>query len=108
MRQAGYLAAAGIYALKNNIERLATDHEHAKQLGEALQKKDFVSDLMPVETNIVIFSVKDRFTSDSLVSRLKEDKIYGYAISPTQVRLVTHFDLSQQMIQKTIDVIQAL
>ncbi|HVF96763.1 MAG TPA: GntG family PLP-dependent aldolase [Flavisolibacter sp.] len=108
MRQAGYLAAAGIYALKNNIERLATDHEHAKRLGEALQKKDFVSELMPVETNIVIFSVKDRFTSDSLVSRLKEDKIYGYAISPTQVRLVTHFDLSQQMIQKTIDVIQAL
>ena len=108
MRQAGYLAAAGIYALKNNVDRLAIDHQHAQQLAEALGKKDFVGDMLPVETNIVIFSVKDVFTPVSLVAKMKEQGIFWYAISPTQVRIVTHLDVSPDMIQKTIEVINAL
>ena len=57
MRQAGYLAAAGIYAFENNIERLAEDHEHAKKVGEALAQKPFVKSVVPVETNILIFEM---------------------------------------------------
>ena len=105
MRQAGYLAAAGIYALKNNIERLTEDHGHATLLADALRKKDFVGEVLPVETNIVIFSVKDRFTPQSLVTKMKEQDVWWYAISPTQVRIVIHLDVSSDMIQKTIDVI---
>ena len=60
MRQAGYLAAAGIFALENNIERLAVDHFHAKQIAYALLEKDFTGKMMPVETNIIIFEVKGR------------------------------------------------
>lgn len=108
MRQAGYLAAAGIHALNNNIERLHQDHDHAKLLAEALSKKDFVGAVLPVETNIIIFSVKERFTPQSLVAKMKEQNIFWYAISPTQVRIVTHLDISPDMIRKTIAAIEAV
>lgn len=108
MRQAGYLAAAGIYALQNNVERLNQDHDHAKQIAEALNKKDFVSEIMPVETNIIIFSLKQPWTSQKLVHKLSESNILGHPISSTQVRLVTHLDVSAEMVEKTIDVINKL
>jgi threonine aldolase len=108
MRQAGFLAAAGIYALKHNIERLETDHTHAKQLADALAKRDWVVSVMPVETNIVIFEVRQPFDPKRLVEKWKEHNIYGYAISPTQVRLVTHLDLTKEMIDKTIQTIESL
>lgn len=108
MRQAGYLAAAGIYALKNNVERLKQDHYHAKQIAVALKKKNFVSEILPVETNIVIFEVKQPWTAPALVEKLKEDNILGHPISPTQVRLVTHLDVTPAMVEKTIDVINKL
>ena len=107
MRQAGYLAAAGIHALQHHVDRLHEDHQHAKQLAEALAKKDFVETVLPVETNIIIFSVKDRFDPKSLVEKMKEENILWYAISPTQVRIVTHLDISPEMIKRTIEVIQA-
>src|SRR6185437_13538022 len=66
MRQAGYLAAAGIYALENNVERLSVDHLHAKQIASALLDKDFTGKMMPVETNIIIFEVKGRYTAATL------------------------------------------
>jgi threonine aldolase len=108
MRQAGYLAAAGIFALKNNVERLKQDHGHAKQIADALKKKDFVTEILPVETNIVIFGVKQPWTAPALVEKLKEDNILGHPISPTQVRLVTHLDVTPEMVEKTIDVINKL
>lgn len=108
MRQAGYLAAAGIYALKNNVERLKDDHVHAKQIAEALTKKDFLGEMLPVETNIIIFGVKQPWTAKSFVEKLKEFGILGHPISPTQVRLVLHLDISPEMVQKTIDVIKKL
>jgi threonine aldolase len=108
MRQAGYLAAAGIYALKNNIERLKQDHDHAKQIAEALKKKDFVGEIFPVETNIIIFEVKQPWTAPGFVEKLKEFDILGHPISPTQVRLVTHLDVTPEMVEKTIDIINKL
>lgn len=108
MRQAGYLAAAGIYALQNHVDRLSEDHRHAAQLAAALAEKDFVEAVLPVETNIVIFSVKGRFSPQSLVDRMKEEGVLWYAISPTQVRIVTHLDVTPEMIEKTIQVIDAI
>lgn len=108
MRQAGYLAAAGIFALKNNIDRLQQDHDYAKQISEALKKKDFVEEILPVETNIIIFGLKEPWTAKSFVEKLKEFDILGHPISPTQVRLVLHLDISPEMVQKTIDVISKL
>jgi threonine aldolase len=106
MRQAGYLAAAGLFALKNNITRLRQDHDHAQQIATALTAKGI--EVLPVETNIVIFNAPAPYNPVSLVAKLKEQGIWGYAISPTQVRLVVHLDITPEMIDKTITVIKSL
>ncbi len=108
MRQAGFLAAAGTYALQNNIERLADDHVAAKEIARALIEKDFIGKIMPVETNIIIFEVINSYTPKELVERLKQDDILCLAISPTQVRMVTHLDVTKEMLKKLIQVIEAL
>jgi threonine aldolase len=108
MRQAGFIAAAGIYALRNHIDRLEEDHQHAQQLGAALSELPFVSQVLPVETNIVIFTVAEGYTPQGLVAKLKEKGILGYAISASQVRLVTHLDITPEMVKETIRILQQL
>ena len=108
MRQAGILAAAGIYALDNNIERLKQDHEHAKRLSDALKQKDFVGELLPAETNIVIFEVTGKYTAKQLAAELKKHDILAIAISANQVRFVTHLDINSEMVEKAINVIEKL
>jgi threonine aldolase len=108
MRQAGYLAAAGIYALENNIERLAEDHFHAKQIAEALLKKDFTGAMMPVETNILIFEVKENYTAASFVEYLKKFQVLCLPISSNQVRMVLHLGVTSEMIRNLVQVIHAM
>jgi threonine aldolase len=108
MRQAGFLAAAGIYALENHINRLAIDHEHTKRIAAAIAKNKAVASVLPVETNIIIFEVKVPGGSPLLVSKLKEEGILGYSISPNRVRLVVHLDITEQMVEKTIRVFEQL
>lgn len=108
MRQGGFIAAAGIYALENHIERLKEDHLHAKAIAEAISSRSFVKLMLPVETNIIIFELDDSLTAPQLVARLKEQDILGYAISPNRVRLVTHLDITPAMTEKTIQVFNQL
>lgn len=108
MRQAGYLAAAGIYALENNVERLADDHFHAKKIAEALRKKDFTGTFLPVETNILIFEVIGRHTPASFTEEMLKNDIKVTVISKTQVRMVLHLDITEDMVKKTIKVIEEL
>lgn len=108
MRQAGYLAAAGIYALENNINRLAQDHEHAQMIAAAFAEKEFVSYLLPVETNIIIFGVEPPYTPTELVQKFKEHGILMYPFSATSVRLVLHLDITPEMVEKTINTIKSL
>ncbi|MEN9701070.1 MAG: low-specificity L-threonine aldolase [Bacteroidota bacterium] len=108
MRQAGYLAAAGIYALDYHIERLADDHKNALILSEALSKKEFVQSILPVETNIVIATIGGKYTAASFVAALKEKGILAIAMTPTQVRFVFHLDINEMDLSKTIDAIQVL
>lgn len=103
MRQAGFLAAAGIYALDHHIERLKIDHLHAKALESTLSTLPYVKMVLPVETNIVIFELKDGLSAPQMVSQLKERDILAYAIAPNRVRLVTHLDITSQMIEKTAE-----
>lgn len=107
-RQAGYMAAAGIFALENNIERLAEDHRHTKLLADALGKKDFTGTIFPVETNILIFEVKGRLTPITFAEKMSEQGIRVMAISKTQVRIVLHLDISEEMVRKTIEAIESL
>ncbi len=108
MRQAGFIAAAGIYALDHHIDRLQIDHAHALLLAEALAGKSFVKNILPVETNIVIFELNEVLTAPAFVASLKEQGILGYAIAPQRVRLVTHLDISTKMIEQTIDTFNKL
>ncbi len=101
MRQAGIIAAAGIYALQHNIERLAEDHAHAKMIASAIAAKPFVKMVLPVETNIIIFELNEGQTAPELVARLKSHNILGYAISSNRVRLVVHLDISAEMVSQT-------
>jgi threonine aldolase len=104
MRQAGFLAAAGIYALKNNIDRLEEDHNHAKKIAEVIAKSSHVKKVLPVESNIIIFEMNDHMTAPDLVSKLKEKEILAYAIAPDRVRLVVHLDISGEMVDQTINI----
>jgi threonine aldolase len=108
MRQAGFLAAAGIYALDNNVNRLAEDHKHAKALGDALSKTNYVNSVMPVETNIVLFDVSPGLKADNVVKALEAKGILCNSTSNQTIRLVTHLDISSTMVDKAIDILTHL
>jgi threonine aldolase len=108
MRQAGFLAAAGIYALDNHVTRLQEDHDHAQQIAQALTHKSFVAKLLPVETNIIIFELHEANGAPALVAALKEQHILAYAIAPNRVRLVLHLDITPSMVEHTIDVLNKI
>lgn len=105
MRQAGYIAAAGLYALQHNIDRLAEDHRHAKQIAEALLKKDFIGKMLPVETNILIFEVLDGYTPKEFCEYLKDFDILCLPISATHVRMVLHLDVTPKMVENLLHII---
>jgi threonine aldolase len=108
MRQAGYLAAAGMYAIENHVERLAEDHVHAIALKDALEATSFVDHVLPVETNIVIAVMTGAYTPAAFVQALKEQNILAYVMTPIQVRFVLHLDISPEALAKTIEVIQKI
>jgi threonine aldolase len=103
MRQAGFLAAAGIYALDNNVERLQQDHIHAAVLGSELAELPFVKSVMPVETNIVIFELDDRHHADEFVIKLNHHGIKCNTFGKQMIRFVTHLDVSSDMIGYTVE-----
>ena len=90
MRQAGYLAAACIYALDNNIPQLKKDNLHAAQIGDQLQELDFVTSVKPVKTNIVIFSILDTLDVSSVLEKFLEKEIVASQFGPNEIRFVTH------------------
>jgi threonine aldolase len=108
MRQAGYLAAAGIYALDHHVERLAEDHLKAIALKDALEASSFVDHVLPVETNIVIAVMTGSYTPAAFVQALKEENVLAYVMTPTQVRFVLHLDISSDDLTKTIEIIQKI
>ena len=108
MRQSGYLAAAGMYALQNNITRLEEDHSRAKELGAVLQKLSWVEKVEPVETNILIFAVKAPFTDKMVIEKLKQKNISISSMGHGKLRIVTHLDYKQVMHTYVLDVLEKL
>lgn len=108
MRQAGYLAAACIYALDHHVDRLKIDNNRAKLLGTQLEQCSYVSTVRPVQSNIVIFDVKAPYTAASFIDKLAENDILASPFGPQTVRLVTHLDLTESMIEKTLEVLRKL
>lgn len=105
LRQAGFMAATGIYALEHHVQRLEEDHHHAKQIAQALLKKNFIGHMPPVETNILLFEVIGPWSPQNFAAYLKKEGILALAVSPTQVRMVTHLDVTPEMVERTCEVI---
>ncbi|WP_226391091.1 threonine aldolase family protein [Penaeicola halotolerans] len=107
MRQAGFLAAAGIYALDHQVDRLKDDHAHARQIGDILKKAKYVSNVMPIATNIVIASLSG-ITPEAYLILLKEKGVLGVKFGPNEVRFVTHHDIDSTHISVFEDVIKSI
>lgn len=108
MRQSGYLAAAGMFALQNNISRLEEDHKKAKEIAKVLMTKSWINKVEFVETNIVIFTVREPFTTSQVMNKLKEKNIYISDMGQGKLRFVTHLDYKQVMHDYVLEVIQKI
>ncbi len=108
MRQAGFLAAAGIYALDNNIIRLREDHHRAKQIEAVLKTLPYVESILPVDTNIIIFNLTDKYTAVSFEEALKPYHIKLAAFGKQTIRFVTHLDFTDDMLEIVIDVLKKM
>jgi threonine aldolase len=104
MRQAGYLAAAGIYALDNHIDVLKHDHEKAKYIGWILGQLPEIETVEPVETNIVMCEVNADVDAQQLVDRWAKNGIKALVLGPGKIRLVTHLDVTDEMMSE-IDIL---
>lgn len=105
MRQAGFLAAAGIFALENNIERLKIDNNRAKQIGEILENLPYVKTLRPVQSNIVIFDLSPEITAAEYITELEKHGILAVPFGPQTVRFTTHLDLTDKMIEQVLEIL---
>jgi len=108
MRQAGIIAAGALYALENNIERLKEDHQRAKSLGDTLNNLSYVEEVMPPDTNILIFKLEDKLPGQKFIEMLAANNIKAIEFGPQMVRFVTHLDFTDDMLEKTITVLQKI
>ncbi len=109
MRQAGFLAAAAIYALEHHIERLTEDHQKAKELGTVLESLDFIKKVEPIETNIIIFEIDEKqLSTDDFLAKLNENQIAIIGMGQGKLRMVTHLDYTGEMHEKTIRILKAI
>lgn len=106
MRQAGYLAAAGLYALDNNVKGLLLDHAHAQQVAEVLSQHPMVDDVLPVETNIIIFKLMNMEIAEAFHQYLLQHHIKANRVSPAEIRFVFHLDVTPAHVTQLVQVIQ--
>ena len=105
MRQVGFMAAAGIFALDNNVTRLEEDHRRAKEIGEVLKKQSYIGEVETVETNIIIFYLKDPSREADFMENLKQENIRISNMGQGKLRIVTHLDYTEEMHQRFKEVL---
>ncbi|RDY61727.1 threonine aldolase family protein [Flagellimonas nanhaiensis] len=109
MRQSGYLAAAGIYALDHHVERLAEDHKKATEIGKSLKSLDYIKKVEPIETNIIIFELDEsKMMAPSFLKKLEENKISIIGMGQGKLRIVTHLDYTDTMHKHFLNVLSTL
>lgn len=108
MRQAGIIAAGGLYALQNNVDRLKVDHQHAQALEKVLSELPWVKEVIPVDTNIVVPILHDASKRDDIINQLAENNVKIMAFGPGMLRFVTHLDISSADIDRTIELINKI
>ena len=108
MRQVGYLASAGIYALDNHLDRLAEDHKKAKEIGSLLSELPFIKNVSPIETNIIIFELQNKAFEPKFLNRLQEKNIRLSGMGQGKLRIVTHLDYTNKMHDYFLSVLKAI
>ncbi|NNE75934.1 MAG: threonine aldolase [Pricia sp.] len=109
MRQSGFLAAAGIYALDNHIDRLTEDHGKAQEIGEVLRKLSYVKKVEPIETNIIIFEIdENRMNGDEFVEKLRQKNIQIIGMGQGKLRIVTHLNYTDTMHDAFLSILKKL
>jgi threonine aldolase len=108
MRQAGYLAAAGIYALDHHVERLVIDNNRAKMVGNVLKDLPFVASIRPVQTNILIFDLTSDWIAQDFLDHLKGKGILAVPFGPRTIRFTFHLDLDDNDINQVIEVLKKM
>lgn len=108
MRQAGILAAAGLYALNHRLPLLPNDHAKANRLSETLERLPWVSQVLPVATNIVIFTLAPQLDSAKITQALADKGVHALPFGPDKVRFVTHFDVTDAHISHAVTVLEEL
>ena len=106
MRQSGYLAAAGIYALDNNIIRLKEDHKRATILSETLKSLTYIYEILPVETNIIVFKLNSDKPILHFLNYLSNNNIKAIQFGKQVVRMVTHLDFTDEMLDDVVNVLK--
>ena len=107
-RQAGYIAAAGNYALDHNIDRLVEDHDRAKEIGNTLAALEYVEEIYPCETNILIFKLTSKYNNEAFLKKLSDNGILAFGFGPQLIRFVTHLDFTDDHMTKLISVLKTL
>lgn len=108
MRQAGYMAAAGIYALKNNVSRLHDDHRHAHQLALTLEEDRLIEEVYYGGTNIVIFTLVNGVTADDYLRELRNKGLLALKTGDRSIRLVTHLHVGEGETVKACGIIKSV
>lgn len=108
MRQIGFMAAAGIYALDNHVDRLAEDHKRASEIGKTLKEQNYIGEVEPVETNIVIFYLKNASDEAAFMKALQKENIRISNMGQGKLRVVTHLDYSEEMHQRFLEVLRRI
>ncbi|QNL21410.1 aminotransferase class I/II-fold pyridoxal phosphate-dependent enzyme [Hyphobacterium sp. CCMP332] len=106
MRQAGILAAAASYALKNNIERLKEDHLRCDKIADALEKNNLIKKIYPHPTNILLFELENSDMASRFKSYLESNNVLISAFDSNTLRIVTHMDIDKEMMARVIELIQ--
>jgi len=106
MRQAGYMAAAGLYALENHVERLKDDHRRAKEIAVEIAKLAYITEIVPVDTNIIIFKLNDKIDLDSFLLKLEKEGVLAVSLGPQMVRMVTHLNITDEMVNKVVETLK--
>ncbi|WP_298540744.1 GntG family PLP-dependent aldolase [uncultured Aquimarina sp.] len=106
MRQIGYMAAAGLYAVENHIDRLQEDHKKAKEIGQVLQELSFVTGVEPIDTNIIIFTINGN--EEDFITKMAAKNIHFYGMGQGKLRFVTHLDYTREMHEYFLELLQSL
>ncbi len=108
MRQVGYLAAAGLFALDNNIDRLKEDHKKAREIESVLKESSYIYKVEPVETNIIVFNLNSDVSDNEFINRLEKKNIKIISMGQGKLRIVTHLDYNDDMHDKFLNLLSGI